>query len=99
MSVQFLSSAAILALHDGQLPPPWTMSGRAGAGPGLQGQRLAISELVRMAMMNIALHPSWEILHTPGVTNPTAALQKDWNGWISSGRSGRPGHGTGRRRN
>jgi len=80
MSVQFLSSAAILALHDGQLPAAVDDERAALAlVQALQGQRLAISELVRMAMMNIALHPSWEILHTPGVTEPQlAALQKDW---------------------
>jgi hypothetical protein len=79
-SAQFLSSAAIIALHDGQVPAAVNDERAALAlVQAMQGQRLAISELVRMTMMNIEVSSCWEVLQTPGVTEPQlAALQKDW---------------------
>jgi hypothetical protein len=47
---------------------------------GMSDERLMISELVRIAIANMAMAASWEILQSTNVTDDQlAALQNDWN--------------------
>src|SRR5262249_24452883 len=46
---------------------------------GMQNERLIISQLVRMAIANIALAATWELLQSPKVTDAQLALlQREW---------------------
>ena len=80
MAVKYLASASESDLHnrnvDGAVNDEQEMLALINAA---QGQRLEISELVRIAMLQIALGPAWEILQAPGLNETQlAALQNAW---------------------
>lgn len=46
---------------------------------GMQDERLVISQLVRIAIVQIALATTWELLQSPRITDAQlAAVQRDW---------------------
>jgi hypothetical protein len=81
-SAQYLGVAAIRDLHlndaAGAVRNARAMLALATA---MQDQRLVISELVRIAIANIAVPINWEILRSTAITDEQlAALQSDWQG-------------------
>lgn len=80
-SARYLSEEAICDLHAGDTASAVTNNRAMLALAEATGsQRLMISELVRMAMVNMAQSLSFEILQSPGVTdNQLAILQNDWS--------------------
>jgi hypothetical protein len=81
-SAQRLESAALCALHQND-PGSAVKNLRAilAFEKAMRDERLAISELVRIAIANIALAVNWEILQSPDLTDrQLAELQNDWTG-------------------
>jgi hypothetical protein len=80
MAVQRLSAAMMCDLHNGDtasaLENLRAMLALAGA---MRGERLIISELVRMAIVQISIAPNWELLQSSNLTDEDLAqLQGDW---------------------
>ncbi len=79
-SAKYLSAAAICGLHRGDVAAA-VENERAMLVlvNAIQSQRLVISELVRIAITQMAVNLNWEILQSPDVTEEQlAALQNDW---------------------
>lgn len=79
-SAQRLSATAMDELHQGNTAAAVnSISAMLALVNGMANDRLIISELVRMAMAQIALPVSWEILQATNVTDEQLTqLQHDW---------------------
>jgi hypothetical protein len=79
-SVQKLTSAAILDLHDGNTGAAVTnILTMLALVQKDESEGLLISHLVRIAMTSIAVTPTWELLQATNVTeSQLAAVQNDW---------------------
>lgn len=81
-SASHLSAAALMELHRGD-PDAATQDIRAmlAVVNGMAHDRLAISELVRLAIAGIANNATWELLQATNVTeSELSSLQQDWAG-------------------
>jgi hypothetical protein len=79
-SEQRLAAAAICDLHHGDTAAATTnIQAMLGLENAMAGERLAISQLVRIAMTHISMTATWELLQSPGVTDDQlAAIQRGW---------------------
>lgn len=77
---QLLFAAAVCDLHRGNTPSSVTnIRAILAIVKGTQGERLVISQLVRIAIASIAVAPTWELLQATNATDSDLqALQKDW---------------------
>jgi hypothetical protein len=75
-----LSSAAMCDLHEGDTGSATTnICAMLGLVNGWQDERFLISQLVRMAMVQIAVRPIWEYLQSTNVSDvELAMLQTNW---------------------
>lgn len=81
-AAQRLETAALCALHQND-PALAAKDLRAilALVKATRNERLAISELVRIAIASIAVSVSWEVLQSPNLTDgQLAELQNDWAG-------------------
>jgi hypothetical protein len=79
-SAQWLSASALYDLHQGN---PKDACPGVGAMlaivKGEADERILISQLVRIAIVSMAVSPTWEILQDPDITDDDLAqLQQDW---------------------
>ncbi len=79
-SAQLLSVASVCDLHHGDVPSAATNADMILAlVRNWKTEPLVISQLVRIAMAQIALGPTWELLQSPGLSDEQLAmLQADW---------------------
>lgn len=79
-AAQFLSYAAVTDLHQGNTALALTnIRAVLAISKGWRDERLLISQLVRIAITQIAITPTWEMLQSPDVADgDLAALQRDW---------------------
>ena len=79
-SAQQLDAAAICNLHAGDTSMAVTnIMTLLGLAQGNEGEAILISHLVRIAMISIAITPTWELLQATNATDAQlAALQKSW---------------------
>ncbi len=77
---QGLSAAALNDLHAGNLPAALEkMEAMLAAERCQENERLVISQLVRIAILQIAFNTTWQALHTPGWNDEQLArLQAGW---------------------
>ena len=77
---QKLGAAALLNLHDGvETSAARHLRGILGLSRGLSDERLIISQLVQIAIANIAQTATWELLQSTNVTDAQLApIQNDW---------------------
>ena len=79
-AAQELSTAVIFDLHGGDTASA-VENERAmlALAQAMRDERLLISELVRIAITQIAVGPTWELLQSPNLTDAQLAqLQQDW---------------------
>jgi hypothetical protein len=79
-AAQLLSAAAMNDLRRGDTASAITNTRAILAiSKGMRGERLVISQLVRIAISAIAVPPTWELLQSTNVTDAQMiTLQKDW---------------------
>jgi hypothetical protein len=79
-SEQRLAAAALCDLHRGDTAAASTnVQAMLGLANAMANERLAISQLVRIAMTHISMTATWELLQSPGVTDDQlAAIQRGW---------------------
>ncbi len=77
---QKLAAAALLSLHDGdEAAATKHLRGMLGLARGLSEERIVISQLVRIAIANIAQAATWELLQSTNLTEAQlATIQDDW---------------------
>jgi hypothetical protein len=80
-SEQYLTMAAVCALHKGDVPVACTnIEAMLGLVKGTANECLGISQLVRISMANISMTATWELLQTPGLTDgQLAGIQRRWS--------------------
>jgi hypothetical protein len=81
-AAQWLETAAICGLRRGDTASAVeNLHAMLALSKALRDERLVISELVRIAIANIALTVNWEVLQSTNVTDgQLAELQNDWMG-------------------
>jgi hypothetical protein len=81
-AAQLISAAALSDLHSGDATTAATeVQGIVALSKGLRDEPLVISQLVRIAVAQIAFNNTWELLQAPGLTDPQlGALQAEWEG-------------------
>jgi hypothetical protein len=81
-ATQLLSADTLSDLRRGDAGAATTnLNAMLGLVRGTANERLAISQLVRIAMAAIAMNATWEFLQSPRVTeDQLAMLQRDWAG-------------------
>jgi len=81
-SVSLLSTETLLALHSGDTAAATTnVQTMLALVNATADERLAISQLVRIAMAAIAMNATWELLQSPKVSDEQlAAIQRGWAG-------------------
>ena len=79
-AAQRLGTAALCDLHQGNTASTVTnLQTMLAIVKAMRNERLVISELVRIAIANIALTVNWEVLQSTNVTDEQLAeLQNDW---------------------
>jgi hypothetical protein len=79
-SVQLLMTEALCDLHAGNAPAATTnIEAMLALVKATAGERLAISQLVRMAMAAISTAATWELLQSPNLNDDQlAAVQHQW---------------------
>jgi hypothetical protein len=79
-SVQLLTADTLSDLHRGETAAATTnIVAMLGLVRATADERLAISQLVRMAMAAIAMNATWELLQSPAVSDQQlATLQRSW---------------------
>jgi hypothetical protein len=79
-AAQRLKSAALCDLHEGDTASAVkNLRAMLALAKALRDERFAISELVRIAIAQIALTVNWELLQSPDLTDEQLAeLQQDW---------------------
>ena len=79
-AAQRLETAALCDLHRGDTAPAVkNLRAMLALAKALRNEHFAISELVRIAIAQIALTVNWEILQSSNLTDEQlAALQQDW---------------------
>ncbi len=79
----WLSAAIACDLHKGDTASAIeNLRAMLAIAQALRDQRLIISELVRMAIVHIAVAANWEILQSPNLNNDELAqLEHDWQGF------------------
>ncbi|HWI57647.1 MAG TPA: hypothetical protein VNZ22_10505 [Bacillota bacterium] len=77
---QRLATATLCELHQGEMAAASTnVQVMLALVKATAHERLAISQLVRIAMAHICLAATWELLQSPNLTgDQLAALQRDW---------------------
>ena len=77
-----LETAALCDLHQGDTASAVkNLRAMLAVVKAMRDERLVISELVRIAIAQIALTVNWEILQSPNVTDEQLAeMQRDWTG-------------------
>ena len=81
-AAQRLEAAALCDLHQGDTASAVkNLRAMLALVKAMRDERLVISELVRIAIAQIALTANWEILQSPNMTDEQLAeLQRDWMG-------------------
>jgi hypothetical protein len=79
-AVQHLTIATLCDLHDSNAVAATTnLEVMLALVKATGGERLAISQLVRLAMAQISLAATWELLQSPNLSDSQlAAIQRDW---------------------
>jgi hypothetical protein len=79
-AAQRLSAAALCDLHRGDMAAAVTnVRAMLAIARGMEEEPLAISQLVRLAIVQISQAATWELLQSPGLTDAQlASLQSDW---------------------
>lgn len=81
-SAQLLSAAALLDLHNGNSASASKhIRAILALSKGLRNEPIVISQLVRIAVMNLAIAPTWELLQSPDASEADLKLiQSDFAG-------------------
>lgn len=95
-AAQRLEAAVLCDLHQGDTASAVkNLRAMLALVKAMRDERLVISELVRIAIAQIALTVNWEILQSPNMTDEQlAAMQRDWmgldfiHGYKNAGRDG-----------
>jgi len=79
-AANLLASAAVCDIHNGDTAPAVTnIETLLVLTKELGSERMAISQLVRLAMLQIGFSANWELLHGPALTDDhLATLQRSW---------------------